>query len=95
MVKRWYDLSTNMHKNVCDVDHFCKVSVLRNGLSHGLLPFTFPNTFSWLPPSIERKGIPLYDNIAWYETPQSPIFLFSQRSNFMCFLKNIPHKKSP
>ena len=42
-----------------------------HGLSHGLLPITFPNTFLLLLPNIEQKGIPLYDKIVWYKIPES------------------------
>ena len=42
-----------------------KVSALQIWLSHRHLPLTisFPNTFLWLPPNIEKKGIPLDDDI--------------------------------
>ena len=58
-------LLENMHGNVYDVDHFSKVSVFQNGLSHGRLSISFPNTFLWLPPNVEQKRIPLNDNIVW------------------------------
>ena len=40
-----------------------KILVLRNGLSHGRLPIGFPDTFLWLLPKIEKKNIPLDDDI--------------------------------
>ena len=40
-----------------------KILVLRYGLSHGRLPIGFPDTFLWLLPKIEKKNIPLDDDI--------------------------------
>ena len=36
---------------------------LYNGLNHGRLSISFPNTFLWLIPNIEKKRISLNDNI--------------------------------
>ena len=41
---------------------FSKVSVLQNGLSHGRLSISFPNTFLWLIPNNENKDIRLDDD---------------------------------
>ena len=41
---------------------FSKVSVLQNGLSHGCLSISFPNTFLWLIPNNKNKDIRLDDD---------------------------------
>ena len=47
-----------------------RLSVLQNGLSHGCLPISFPDTILWLLPEIEQKRIPLNDNIVWCKNPR-------------------------
>ena len=42
-----------------------KVSALQTWLSHRRLPISFSNTFLWLLPNTEKKGIPLDDDIVW------------------------------
>ena len=42
-----------------------KFSALQTWLSHRRLPISFPNTFSCFLPNIEKKGIPLDDDIVW------------------------------
>ena len=42
-----------------------KVSALQIWLSHRRLPVSFSNTFLWLLQNIEKKGIPLDNDIVW------------------------------
>ena len=42
-----------------------KVSALQMWLSHRRFPVSFSYTFLWLLSNIEKKGIPLDDDIVW------------------------------